>query len=257
MTKIYIDDSVHQRGNFIISGIVITNSEVEQKVEDSLITHGFNPGTNEFKSGLNYRKYPKMLNVREDLREIISSSCKLGLVILPISQRQNIGIETFKGLKQILDSNDFGDNIEIYVDQNYFKSRQAGEKFGQEIGFENYRLFLEVDSIKVKGIQLADLIAHTFSIMLLEHLGLIDKKVKAGENSGYDPDLEMELGFELWARIRYNIIGEIDMKKFITGDEPPIKRTEPYGLYISTFCDEKLRQNGKERFGEIYMGCIH
>jgi hypothetical protein len=69
---------------------------------------------------------------------------------------------------------------------------------------DNYKLFLEVDSIKVKGIQLADLVAHTFATMLLEQLGLVDKKVKAGENSGYDPDLEIELGFELWASIRYN-----------------------------------------------------
>ena len=204
MTKIYIDDSVHERGNFIISGIVITNIEVDEKIIESLIKHGFNPEIDEFKSGLNYRKYPKMLDVRKDLKRIISSNCKIGLVLLPIEQRQNIGIETLKGLKKILDSNDFGEDIEIYVDENYFKSKKAGEEFGRDIGLDNYKLFLEVDSIKVKGIQLADLVAHIFATMLLEQLGLVDKKVKAGENSGYDPDLEIELGFELWASIRYN-----------------------------------------------------
>lgn len=257
MIKIYIDDSVHERGDFIISGIVITKKEVEEKIIESLIKHGFNPEVDEFKSGLNYRKYPKMLDVRNDLKGIISSNCQIGLVLLPLEQRQNIGIETLKGLKKILDSNDFGEDIEIYFDDNYFKNRKTGEELGRQIGFDNYRLILEVDSIKIKGIQLADLVAHTFATMLLEQLGLIDKKVKAGENSGYDPDLEIELGFELWATIRYNIIGEIDMEKFDNGDGHPIKITEPFGFYISSFCDENLRKNGKERFGEMYLGCIH
>jgi hypothetical protein len=201
-------------------------------------------------------RYPKMMDVRNDLKAIITS-CQIGLVLLPIEQRQNIGIETFKGLKKILDSNDFGKDIEIYVDENYFKSKKIGEEFGQKIGLDNYELFLEVDSIKVKGIQIADLVAHTFATMLLEQLGLIDKKVKAGENSGYDPDLEIELGFELWASIRYSMIGKVDMERFEVGDGQPIKLTEPYGFYISSFCDENLQKNGKERFGEIYLGCIH
>jgi hypothetical protein len=256
MTTIYIDDSVHERGNFIISGIVVTKTDIEEKIKESLIKHGFNPEIDEFKSGLNYKKHPKMMDVRNDLKAIITS-CQIGLVLLPIEQRQNIGIETFKGLKKIIDSNDFGKDIEIYVDENYFKSKKIGEEFGQKIGLDNYELFLEVDSIKVKGIQIADLVAHTFATMLLEQLGLIDKKVEAGENSGYDPDLEIELGFELWASIRYSIIGKVDMERFEVGDGQPIKITEPYGVYISSFCDENLQKNGKERFGEIYLGCIH
>ena len=116
---------------------------------------------------------------------------------------------------------------------------------------------LELDSKKFKGIQLADLVAHSCSTMLLEQLKIIDKKVKAGDNSGYEPDLEIELGFELWAGIRYNLLGEIDMERFETGDGFPMKMTEPYGLYISEFCNNELKENAKERFGEIYMGCIH
>jgi hypothetical protein len=47
------------------------------------------------------------------------------------------------------------------------------------------------------------------------------------------------------------------MERFEVGDGQPIKITEPYGVYISSFCDENLQKNGKERFGEIYLGCIH
>ncbi|MCF6358179.1 MAG: DUF3800 domain-containing protein [Draconibacterium sp.] len=257
MTKIYIDDSVHDRGNFIISGIIVTNKNIEDRISESLKNNGFDPEKYEFKSGLNYRKYPKMLGVRNDLKNIIASVCKIGLVVLPTSERKNIGIETFKGLKQIIDSNDFKEKIEIFIDENYFKNVNTGEKYAKEIGLENCELNLEVDSKKVKGIQLADLVAHTCSTMLLEQLKIIDKKVKVGENSGYEPDMDVELGFELWAEIRYNLFGEIDMERFENGDGFPMKITEPYGFYVSEYCDETLKKNAKERFGEIYMGCIH
>ncbi|WP_225037426.1 DUF3800 domain-containing protein [Winogradskyella sp. SM1960] len=257
MTKIYIDDSVHERGNFVISGIVVTEENIEDRISESLKNNGFDPEDSEFKSGLNYRKYPEMLNVRNDLKNIISSVCKIGLVVLPIQERPNIGKETFKGLKQIINSNEFGQNIEIYVDENYFRNENVGKEYAKEIGLKNCKLNLELDSKKFKGIQLADLVAHSCSTMLLEQLNIIDKKVKAGSNSGYEPDLEIELGFELWAGIRYNLLGEIDMERFETGDRYPMKMTEPYGLYISEFCDNKLKENTRERFGEIYMGCIH
>ncbi len=257
MTRIYIDDSVHDRGGFIISGIIITDEDIEDHISASLKNNGFDPEQYEFKSGLNYQKYPKMLDVRNDLKNIISSVCKIGLVVLPISERKNIGIETFKGLKQIIDSNNFKEKIEIFVDENYFKNVNVGEKYAKEIGLENCKLNLEVDSKKVKGIQLADLVAHTCSTILLEQLKIIDKKVKAGENSGYEPDMDIELGFELWAGIRYNFLGEMDMERFEDGDGLPMKITEPYGLYVSEYCDITLKENAKGRFGEIYMGCIH
>ena len=257
MTKIYIDDSVHERGGFIISGIIITNKNIEDRISESLKCNGFNPDEFEFKSGLSFQKYPKMLEVREDLNNIIFPDCKIGLVVLPSSERSNIGFESLKGLKQIINSNDFKNDIEIYVDENYFKNKNIGENYAEKIGLINCQLNLEVDSRKVKGVQLADLVAHTCSTMLLEQLKIIDKKVKAGENSGYEPDLEIELGFKLWAGVRYSFLGEIDTERFDSGDGLPIKITEPYGLFISEYCDENLRVNTKKRFGEIYMGCIH
>jgi hypothetical protein len=39
-------------------------------------------------------------------------------------------------------------------------------------------------------------------VMLLERLGHLKKMVKGGANSGYDPDLDIGLGFELWASLR-------------------------------------------------------
>ncbi len=257
MTNIYIDDSIHERGNFIVSGIVVTDNEnIDNDISESLIKNGYDSEQDEFKSGLSFRKHPKMLNVRNDLKNILSSSCKLGLIILPNDKRQFIGKETLKGLKTIIDSNNYNDELKIFIDENYFRNSEVGVKYAKSIGLPSDNLHLEVDSKKIKGIQLADLVAHTCSTMLLEQLNLIDKKVKAGENSGYDPDLEIEIGFELWASTRYNILGVIN-EDFLNGYGHPIKLTEPFGLYISEYCDDNLRKNIKDRFSEIYMGCIH
>lgn len=257
MTNIYIDDSIHERGNFIVSGIVVTENEnIDEEISESLIKNGYDSEQEEFKSGLSFRKHPKMLNVRNDFKNIISSSCKLGLIILPYDKRQFIGKESLKGLKTIIESNNFKNELKIFIDENYFRNIEVGVKYAESIGLPLNDLHLEVDSKKIKGIQLADLVAHTCSTMLLEQLNLIAKKVKAGENSGYDPDLEIVIGFELWASIRNSILGVIN-NDFLNGLGQPIKLTEPFGLYISEYCDEKLRRNIKDRFSEIYMGCIH
>ncbi|MGJ8715772.1 MAG: DUF3800 domain-containing protein [Maribacter stanieri] len=257
MTRIYIDDSAHERGGFIISGIITTKKDVETKISDALIENGFDKKTDEFKSRLCSPDNPKMIKVRKQLSNLINQDCKIGLTILPITHREKIGIETLKGVKKIIENNNFGENIEINIDEGYFKNLQEGQKLCAELGLSIYELNLEVDSSKKKGIQLADLIAHTCSTMLLEELGLITKKIKAGKGSGYDPDLDIELGFELWANIRYNFLGEIDMERFENGDGLPHNLTEPYGLYISEYCDKKLTKKTRNRFSEIYLGCIH
>jgi hypothetical protein len=257
MTRIYIDDSVHERGKFIISGVVTTDKDIDIQIAEILIENGFDKKTDEFKSRLCSPDNPAMIKVRKQLNFVIRKDCKIGLIILPITHKEKIGIETLKGLKKIIDNNNFGEKIEINIDENYFRNSHQGMKLCSEIGLDSYSLNLEVDSAEKKGIQLADLVAHTCSTMLLEELGLINKIVKAGKGSGYDPDLDIELGFELWAGLRYNFLGEIDMERFENGDGLPHNSTEPFGLYISEYCNERLTKKIRNTFSEIYLGCIH
>lgn len=43
MTYIYVDDSIQERANFIISGIVVTSENIEKRISDCLILNGYNP----------------------------------------------------------------------------------------------------------------------------------------------------------------------------------------------------------------------
>ena len=256
MKFVFIDESIHTRGEFIISGLVISNKNPNDLIRKSLLRNDFNPDEDEFKSGINYRYLPKMADVRNDLKKIISNSCKFGLIIIPIKYRELIGLETLKGLKQFISINKIGEGIEVYIDQNYFINEAHGIAIAEELSFNNCSFHFEQDSKQVRGIQLADLMAHTCSIMLLETLGLIDKKVKAGENSGYDPEMEIDLGFELWATIRYNFLRQPRSESSETSDGTTLD-VMPYGLYISEFCDKQLFESAKKRFGSVYLGCIH
>src|SRR5260370_16778260 len=94
--------------------------------------------------------------------------------------------------------------------------------------------------------------------MLLAQLGLVKKTVKAGPNSGYDPDADMPLEFELWAGLRYNF--------FATG--PPPYDTwesqldfkvdvESKGLHVSSSCQNFIKNPPLSRFATIHLHSLH
>jgi hypothetical protein len=134
----------------------------------------------------------------------------------------------------------------------------SAAKIAAQIGIDQYCSVLpEQDSRETKGLQLADLVAHTAGLMLLDSLGLLKKVVKAGDNSGYDPDTEIQLGFEMWASLRYHF--------FFAGPVPEqdevykgaLTKVGSNGLFIAPSCDDKLRAAAIDRFHECYLGCIH
>ncbi len=92
--------------------------------------------------------------------------------------------------------------------------------------------------------------------MLLDALGLLSKVVKAGPDSGYDPDLDIELGFELWASVRYQFFSS-GLPNNVHSNEDMVVEVAPYGLHIAESCSAKLRQAALARFGRQYLGCIH
>lgn len=256
MKYIYFDESIQDKGGFIIGGFVCTRENPQNYIGALLEEKGFDPNKEEFKSSTLFNKYPKMIDVRSNLKQYLSRKCQIGLMILPRKNREDLGREAIKGLCQLMNNNQLGGDLDINFDQGVFKSVKAGNDIIKQYEFQGCTFNIEQDSIKVRGIQLADLVAHTCSIMLLDQMALNSKKVKAGNNSGYDPDMDIELSFELWVSIRYNFFCR---RKENVNDERllPYYDVEPYGLYISSLCDETLSMNARGRFGESYLGCIH
>ena len=105
-------------------------------------------------------------------------------------------------LKKIIVANGLvASRHQVYFDEGITVDPNMVAGLGARVGV-SCDVFLNQDSRLIGGIQVADLAAHSMGVMLLEHLGYLKKMVKAGKNSGYDPDLDINLGFEIWATLR-------------------------------------------------------
>ena len=258
MGYFYIDESVHDEAGFIIAACVYSDKDLNDSIMDIITFHGFNPNDFEYKSSTNYSKEPEKAKVRGKLKEIMVNYCKLGIVVVPRTSRKLLGYECIKAIMQFLNFNrTIKSPLIIYFDQGMFTSIKETSAFIESLNFTDCVFHLEQDSRKIRGIQLADLSAHITSIQLKETLGFVTKKIKAGENSGYDPDLEIELGFEMFATLRYSLFneGSKDYQDVPVGDNT--FKVEPYGLYVSTLCDNILAEKVRQTFSYVYLGCIH
>lgn len=257
MAHFYIDDSIHDQAGFAVGACVYSKRDLSHEISEILTNSGYDPTQSEFKSSANYTQEPQMSDVREGMRNLLSDTCKFGLVFIPRSERENLGFECLNGINQFIRENGIVNDISLYFDQSLFPSVNKATEAASKLNLQNCIFNFEQNSIGIQGLQLADLVAHTASIMLKAEMGLIKKMVKSGENSGYDPDSEMELEFEMWASLRNNFFHE---KSKIAIDDPIIDMTakvEPYGLYISQTCDEALTTHIRNRFESVYLGCIH
>ena len=146
----------------------------------------------------------------------------------------------------------------FFFDEGLFRSERAiYEQTQSDNDFAECNFFFEQDSKEILGIQLADLAAHTCSIMLLDQLGHISKKVilRVPGDEIYD-GVEVELGFEMWASIRYAFLSQ---NKKDCGDGMDIATVEvyPWGLLVDELVNQTVFDAAMIRFGEIYLGCIH
>lgn len=256
MGQFYIDDSVHDDAGFIIGACVYSDIDINEKIIDLIQSCGFDPNSFEYKSSANYSKEPEKARIREQLKGLLIKNCKLGIVVIPRKSREHLGFECIKAVRQFINCNkELKNPISIYFDQGMFNSKHKAEQLIRSLNFIDCIFYLEQNSLDIKGIQLADLAAHISSIQLKDALGLVTKMVKPGENSGYDVDIE--LGFEMWATTRYAFFNE----GFTLFTDDPIAdatvKVEPYGLYISDRCDKELSDIARRKFGDIYLGCIH
>jgi hypothetical protein len=256
----HFDESIHPNGKFALGALAYAEHDLQEVVAEALREAGMTPRINEFKSGARMDRSPAQRCAREHLRSIVRRHCRIGIVVAPHLPRQQLGIEALHGLKKALSTNHFESAAhQVFFDQGVFSSSVAITKGAVE-NLSEFALtyFFEQDSRQVLGLQVADLVAHTCALMLLADLGLAKKTVKAGENSGYDPDSDMELEFELWASVRYNF--------FAAAPPPPNEwksqldfqvDVESRGLHVATTCDTKVRASVLARFGRMYLGCIH
>lgn len=255
----YFDESIQARAGFIVGAFVYSERDLTPTVFSALEQIGLKPGVDEFKSGAHMARNPKQKQLRELLSSLLINT-RVGVVVVPADQRSMLGAEAIRCLEKILEANKLNNHHhQVFLDENISVGAETMDLFLKGPG-ARCQLQLSQDSKLIGGIQLADLAAHSLGVMLLEHMGFLKKKVWTGENSGYGPDFEIELGFELWASLRYSFFKAPQPKPGAIPDDPVgelMFDIENYGLHISSACSAELRDAALGRFGECYLGCIH
>jgi hypothetical protein len=258
MSDFYVDDSVQDRGGFVL-GAVVFGPDAEASVSAAIERAGLRPGVDEFKSSARMSEHPEQVRLRDELRAVLSNY-RLGVLVVPRSERSELGHYALLALKQFISANGLRreTDLRIFLDEGMFPSVVAALENAAAIGVDQYcSVCPEQDSKHVKGLQLADLAAHTAGLMLLDSLGLLTKVVKAGPNSGYDPDMEIELGFEMWASLRYCFFSAGPVTEQDEIYNGALTKVGANGLFIAPSCNAGLRAAALSRFDECYLGCIH
>ena len=253
MAHMYFDESIRSNGSFIVGALVVSDEDLSIRVANEWRDMGLDANTQEFKSSTLKFGSPTSQLQRVVLRGILQTS-RLGLVVCPSFDRDRLGEHAVGLVLQLLDSGVLENGShELYFDEGI--TLPAASK--QAIKGRDVSLNTGQDSRLVAGIQVADHAAHTLGVMLLEEAGIISKSVRAGDNSGYEPDLEIELGFELWAGLRYSFLGQDKLAIDSSEVFDPHRIVDGFGLYVAPSCDDDLADLARRRFGSIYLGCIH
>ena len=259
MGYLYFDDSKHPACGFALGVFVFCDDDPSELINSKLLQSGLKPGEEEFKSSSLMNQNRRLTRLRGRLRTLLASYCKLAVVVA--SDDHELGPESLVLLQKMLRHPKLLEaKHEVFFDQGLFASRKKGQLLVKtKRGLEDQRFHFEQDSKLIAGIQLADLAAHTCSMILREALGYIPKTVKAGDGSGYNPDLEIELSFELWASIRYIFLSEppLDPNEWKDGELQPVANVENFGFHVASSVGQRFRNAATKCFGKMYLGCIH
>lgn len=99
MGYFYFDESIHQRGGFIVGAFVFSEVDLSLDIASTLNSLGFIPGRDEFKNSASMQNNPRSQELRNRLKRLLQST-KVGLVVVPSERRDLLGHEALIGLKK-------------------------------------------------------------------------------------------------------------------------------------------------------------
>ncbi|HFD86325.1 MAG TPA: hypothetical protein ENJ35_01465 [Gammaproteobacteria bacterium] len=257
MAFLYFDDSKHHQFGFSLAAFVICDFDPTEEVSSIFRDYGYDPASFEFKSSAKMKGDRNLQNLRAALKLFIARKCRIAVCV--VNGDKKLGPAGLELLRCALTHPQLA-NIrhEVFFDEGLFPSVRAADSLvNNSKALGTCRFHFEQDSRDILGIQLADIVAHTCGTMLLETLGHISKMIVVDEpgDSIYH-DMEVELGFEMWAGIRYAFLSQ---NKLNPKNDFELANVDvfPWGLFIDDSVDEQIASASMDRFGEMYLGCIH
>jgi len=245
--NIYIDESIHDKYGFMLLGYVTCQHDPQHDLAVILKKYDLD----EFHAGKKMKNDHAMQQLRSDIRSYLNSYCEWGVLVLPSNMRTQIK-EDLINLVECLSKVISKFPLNIFIDEGIISDNDAKEI----VNLKRIKNLEVCSSHEVNGIQLADLVAALCGVRLREEISGEPKMLTYGDDYGFNPPIEAELGYELWASLRYSMLRNSKSK----GDDVPELLsfdTAGYGFFTSQACSTKLKEKAKNIFGELYLGCIH
>lgn len=251
MGYFYFDETIHDNENFILGTFVYFERIVEKEIATILARNGFNPLVEEFKSRVSMKSNPKMQKLRLEISSFLHFNGKIGVCILPRSDRNLLGFHAIKALERISNQNNLLGSHLVYFDQGIqdFETEAKRLKYERVLP-KRFQLFFNSDSKLIRGLQIADYAAHNCGVRLKYEISGEKKLVTIYEE---DSQKEVDICFELFARIRCSFFTD---GKPMGDDMPELGTCASTGLYLADECSTELRASAIKIFSKIYLGCI-
>jgi hypothetical protein len=251
----YCDESIRENGGFIVGAYVYSECDLTPIIRAAIRGEGFDPVATEYKSSAKMAGNEQNIRLRAAVGAVVFEHCKCGFVVIPTDRRDSLGSEIFKALAITVESCRISGRFNVFFDNELTVDREL-----MRIHADRFVCHLGQDSVECAGVQAADYCAHLMGTMLLEEMGLFRKSVAVDEDSGYPAGLAIEIGFELWARLRHSFfLGHKSDQHDQENDliESASFEMIGFGLHLSELCPRKLLEAAQRRFGKVYLGCIH
>jgi hypothetical protein len=241
--KLYIDESIHPDHDFMLLAYVMCEMDPQTELEGILSKHG----ATEFHACARMKDNSIMQGLRDAFCKFVNDKGYWGVIVLPISSRYSVAADIHSMLEAMV--NIHRSAIELFIDEGIVSKAEL-QTLSSLKGIVSV---CSCSSHEIKGIQLADLVAALNGVRLREEISGDPKMLVYGKEFGYDPPIDAELGYELWARLRYSMMRE----PLPRGEDMPMFTTHGHGLFISPRCSSELADKAEKVFGTVYLGCIH
>jgi len=276
LTHCYVDESVHAGSEFVATSFVFGSVSLEDAVARVLEEAGLTPREEELKSSARMDADPRMRAARDAVLRLAGSGTRIA-VFVGSYDRSSIGKHCLQALQSVLLRNGLASTpLDVYVDKDIFASASEAKRLQPLFrALKNSRIHPREDSRLVLGIQVADVVAHSFGQIIKAEISGEAKEVDiGGPNTGYAEGTKAPLGWSLLMSLRYALLTrpmayegddyDLETDPVVLDpvhDDPVTYGQHPillgWGVQVAPESNAELRSAVERSLGRLWLGCIH
>jgi hypothetical protein len=276
LSHCYVDESVHAKWGFVVSAFVFTEGDFERHVEHALFEAGLSPREEELKSSARMDTNLAMRAARDAILGLAGSKTRVAVCVGPYDRR-TIGKHCLQALQSVLLRNAIAPaSLDIHFDEDIFPSEAEAWRLHQLFRFlSDARIHPRENSRLVLGIQVADVVAHSFGQILKAEISGDTKMIDiGGVNTGYAEGTTAPLGWSLLMSLRYALFTRpmaYEGQAYSSASDPVVLDPiydDPadygqhpvllgWGVQVAPESSSEIRQAVERSLGKLWLGCIH